>query len=93
MTQISTLYGARFKSWTGGNGLARKCALIQTKLLTSAEYASSITWKNIIFHDVPFPVSLLYSTYFGFNSTLNSTKIYVTQKCAFHVLSWEMTAH
>lgn len=39
VTMISTLYGARFKSWTGGNGLAR-----------------NITWKNIIFHDVPFPI-------------------------------------
>ncbi|KAJ7239762.1 pectin lyase-like protein [Mycena haematopus] len=35
----STLYGARFKSWTGGNGLARK----------------SHTWKDITFIDVPFP--------------------------------------
>ncbi|KAJ7696742.1 pectin lyase fold/virulence factor [Mycena rosella] len=35
----STLYGARFKSWTGGNGLAR-----------------NITWKDITFIDVPFPI-------------------------------------
>ncbi|KAF8886440.1 pectin lyase fold/virulence factor [Gymnopilus junonius] len=35
----NTLYGARFKSWTGGNGLAR-----------------NITWKNIAFYDVPFPI-------------------------------------
>jgi polygalacturonase len=33
------LYGARFKSWTGGNGLAR-----------------NITWKNIAFYNVPFPI-------------------------------------
>ncbi|KAJ7447202.1 pectin lyase-like protein [Mycena latifolia] len=35
----STLYGARFKSWTGGNGLAR-----------------NVTWKDITFIDVPFPI-------------------------------------
>ncbi|TFK42266.1 pectin lyase-like protein [Crucibulum laeve] len=35
----NTLYAARFKSWTGGNGLAR-----------------NITWKNIDFLDVPFPI-------------------------------------
>ncbi|KAK7063605.1 pectin lyase-like protein [Favolaschia claudopus] len=35
----SCLYGARFKSWTGGNGLAR-----------------NITWKDIAFIDVPFPI-------------------------------------
>ncbi|KAF8167167.1 pectin lyase-like protein [Crassisporium funariophilum] len=34
-----TLYGARFKSWTGGNGLAR-----------------NITWRNIAFSGVPFPI-------------------------------------
>ncbi|KAJ7053866.1 pectin lyase-like protein [Mycena amicta] len=34
-----TLYGARFKSWTGGNGLAR-----------------NITWKNIAFNNVMFPI-------------------------------------
>ncbi|KAF9469492.1 pectin lyase-like protein [Collybia nuda] len=34
-----SLYGARFKSWTGGNGLAR-----------------NITWKNIAFSNVPFPI-------------------------------------
>jgi len=35
----NTLYGARFKSWTGGNGLAR-----------------NVTWKNIAFLDVLFPI-------------------------------------
>ncbi|TCD67912.1 hypothetical protein EIP91_011846 [Steccherinum ochraceum] len=35
----NTLYGARFKSWTGGNGLAR-----------------NVTWKNIFFTNVPFPI-------------------------------------
>ncbi|TFK66193.1 pectin lyase-like protein [Pluteus cervinus] len=35
----TTLYAARFKSWTGGNGLAR-----------------NITWKNIVFDNVPFPI-------------------------------------
>ncbi|PIL31273.1 hypothetical protein GSI_05971 [Ganoderma sinense ZZ0214-1] len=35
----NSLYGARFKSWTGGNGLAR-----------------NITWKNIAFDNVMFPV-------------------------------------
>ncbi|KAF7307636.1 Glycoside hydrolase family 28 protein [Mycena indigotica] len=34
-----SLYGARFKSWTGGNGLAR-----------------NITWKNIAFDNVMFPI-------------------------------------
>ncbi|KAK7449316.1 hypothetical protein VKT23_013459 [Stygiomarasmius scandens] len=34
-----SLYGARFKSWTGGNGLAR-----------------NITWRNIQFTNVPFPI-------------------------------------
>ncbi|KAF9025805.1 pectin lyase-like protein [Hymenopellis radicata] len=33
------LYAARFKSWTGGNGVAR-----------------NITWRNIKFIDVPFPI-------------------------------------
>jgi len=33
------LYGARFKSWTGGNGLAR-----------------NVTWRNMFFNDVPFPI-------------------------------------
>jgi polygalacturonase len=36
-----TLYGARFKSWTGGNGLAQ-----------------NITWQNIFFNQVMFPVCL-----------------------------------
>lgn len=35
----NSLYGARFKSWAGGNGLAR-----------------NITWRNIAFVDVPFPI-------------------------------------
>ncbi|KAE9391768.1 pectin lyase-like protein [Gymnopus androsaceus JB14] len=35
----NSLYGARFKSWTGGNGVAR-----------------NITWRNITFLDVPFPI-------------------------------------
>ncbi|KAJ6606793.1 pectin lyase-like protein [Mycena sp. CBHHK59/15] len=35
----SCLYGARFKSWTGGNGAAR-----------------NVTWKDITFLDVPFPI-------------------------------------
>ncbi|KAJ7146434.1 pectin lyase fold/virulence factor [Mycena epipterygia] len=35
----SCLYAARFKSWTGGNGLAR-----------------NVTWKDITFIDVPFPI-------------------------------------
>jgi len=35
----NTLYAARFKSWTGGNGLAR-----------------NITWKDITFINVPFPI-------------------------------------
>ncbi|KAF9473888.1 pectin lyase-like protein [Pholiota conissans] len=35
----NTLYGARFKSWTGGNGIAK-----------------NITWKDITFHGVPFPI-------------------------------------
>ncbi|KAI0756237.1 pectin lyase fold/virulence factor [Daedaleopsis nitida] len=35
----NSLYGARFKSWTGGNGLAR-----------------NVTWKNIAFSNVPFPI-------------------------------------
>ncbi|KAF8650280.1 hypothetical protein AX16_005333 [Volvariella volvacea WC 439] len=35
----NSLYGARFKSWTGGNGEAR-----------------NITWKNIAFDNVPFPI-------------------------------------
>ncbi|KAJ7511789.1 pectin lyase fold/virulence factor [Mycena galericulata] len=35
----SCLYGARFKSWTGGNGIAR-----------------NVTWKDITFLDVPFPI-------------------------------------
>ncbi|KAM5539945.1 hypothetical protein V8D89_006448 [Ganoderma adspersum] len=35
----NSLYGARFKSWTGGNGLAR-----------------NITWKNIAFNNVMFPI-------------------------------------
>ncbi|KAJ8085226.1 hypothetical protein PM082_004020 [Marasmius tenuissimus] len=39
VVMVDSLYGARFKSWTGGNGLAR-----------------NITWRNIIFHDVPFPI-------------------------------------
>ncbi|KAJ3556355.1 hypothetical protein NM688_g2075 [Phlebia brevispora] len=35
----NTLYAARFKSWTGGNGFAR-----------------NVTWKDITFHSVPFPI-------------------------------------
>ncbi|EIN14757.1 hypothetical protein PUNSTDRAFT_154807 [Punctularia strigosozonata HHB-11173 SS5] len=34
-----SLYAARFKSWTGGNGLAR-----------------NITWKNVAFSNVMFPI-------------------------------------
>jgi len=33
------LYAARFKSWAGGNGLAR-----------------NVTWRNIIFNEVMFPI-------------------------------------
>jgi polygalacturonase len=36
----NSLYAARFKSWTGGNGLAK-----------------NITWENIFFTNVMFPVS------------------------------------
>ncbi|KIK71449.1 glycoside hydrolase family 28 protein [Collybiopsis luxurians FD-317 M1] len=35
----NSLYGARFKSWTGGNG-----------------FAKNITWRNISFNNVPFPI-------------------------------------
>ncbi|KAI0354693.1 pectin lyase-like protein [Trametes cingulata] len=35
----NSLYAARFKSWTGGNGLAR-----------------NVTWKNIAFDNVMFPI-------------------------------------
>ncbi|GJE99502.1 glycoside hydrolase family 28 protein [Phanerochaete sordida] len=35
----NSLYGARFKSWTGGNGAAK-----------------NITWRNIAFENVPFPI-------------------------------------
>jgi len=35
----NTLYAARFKSWTGGNG-----------------FAKNITWKDIAFSNVPFPI-------------------------------------
>ncbi|KAI0347920.1 pectin lyase-like protein [Trametopsis cervina] len=35
----NSLYGARFKSWTGGNGFAR-----------------NVTWRNIAFTNVPFPI-------------------------------------
>ncbi|ETW86713.1 glycoside hydrolase family 28 protein [Heterobasidion irregulare TC 32-1] len=44
----NTLYAARFKSWTGGNGLAR-----------------NITWKNIVFDNVPFPVSAIRLAFLG----------------------------
>jgi polygalacturonase len=37
----NSLYAARFKSWTGGNGLAK-----------------NITWENISFNDVMFPVNV-----------------------------------
>ncbi|KAJ3862256.1 pectin lyase-like protein [Lentinula novae-zelandiae] len=39
IVMANCLYGARFKSWTGGNGVAR-----------------NITWKNIAFYNVPFPI-------------------------------------
>ncbi|KAJ3785430.1 pectin lyase fold/virulence factor [Lentinula aff. detonsa] len=39
VVMVNCLYAARFKSWTGGNGLAR-----------------NITWKNIAFSNVPFPI-------------------------------------
>ncbi|KAF5313038.1 hypothetical protein D9619_002417 [Psilocybe cf. subviscida] len=39
IVMYNTLYGARFKSWTGGNGLA-----------------CNVTWKNIAFTKVPFPI-------------------------------------
>ncbi|KIY67535.1 glycoside hydrolase family 28 protein [Cylindrobasidium torrendii FP15055 ss-10] len=58
------LYGARFKSWTGGNGLAR-----------------NITWRNIEFIDVPFPIYVT-QNYWDQNlgpkpnsTTLNNTHI------------------
>ncbi|KAJ3967342.1 pectin lyase fold/virulence factor, partial [Lentinula raphanica] len=39
VVMANCLYAARFKSWTGGNGIAR-----------------NITWKNIAFSNVPFPI-------------------------------------
>lgn len=39
VTMVNSLYGARFKSWTGGNGLAH-----------------NITWRDITFDNVPFPI-------------------------------------
>ncbi len=74
--QKDTLYAARFKSWSGGNGLARKyvsrpkeCPIA---LSSHGYFSCSITWKNIVFHNVPFPVSpfrLMYVDlfdYYGF---------------------------
>ncbi|KIP01758.1 glycoside hydrolase family 28 protein [Phlebiopsis gigantea 11061_1 CR5-6] len=43
---VNSLYGARFKSWTGGNGLAR-----------------NITWRNIAFTNVPFPIYVTQNYY------------------------------
>lgn len=56
----NSLYGARFKSWTGGNGLAK-----------------NITWQNIFFQNVPFPVSRVRSVRLIYHSSCR--KIYVTQ--------------
>ncbi|KAA1467850.1 pectin lyase-like protein [Dentipellis sp. KUC8613] len=39
VSMVNSLYGARFKSWTGGNGFAR-----------------NVTWRNIRFSSVPFPI-------------------------------------
>ncbi|OBZ68558.1 putative exopolygalacturonase C [Grifola frondosa] len=56
----NTLYGARFKSWTGGNGLARsmsgmRCVGYEVSCLLDV-YPLSITWKDIKFINVPFPI-------------------------------------
>ncbi|KAF9225181.1 pectin lyase-like protein [Gyrodon lividus] len=45
-----TLYAARFKSWTGGNGAATKRPSRPRALWYSA------TWRNITFIDVMFPI-------------------------------------
>lgn len=41
--QNNTLYGARFKSWTGGNGLARKYARYLTFILSSLTVSSWVS--------------------------------------------------
>jgi hypothetical protein len=58
--QKDSLYGARFKSWTGGNGMARKCGSFPSERdLTSILFFNSVTYKNITFINVRFPVSTL----------------------------------
>ncbi|KAJ7729082.1 pectin lyase fold/virulence factor [Mycena maculata] len=61
----SCLYAARFKSWTGGNGIAR-----------------NITWKDITFLNVPFPIYVTQNYWDqedgpppNVSSTLNNTHI------------------
>ncbi|THV04601.1 pectin lyase-like protein [Dendrothele bispora CBS 962.96] len=83
----NSLYGARFKSWTGGNGLAR-----------------NITWRNIQFDNVPFPIYITQNywdqgvgpkpnststnnthiadfLFDGFDGTINDTPGYVEGSC------------
>ncbi|KAI0368942.1 pectin lyase-like protein [Pilatotrama ljubarskyi] len=73
--QKDALYAARFKSWTGGNGLAR-----------------NVTWKNIAFENVMFPVPRPNSTstnnthvqdflFENFVGTINDKPGYVEGSC------------
>ncbi|KAF7340907.1 Pectin lyase-like protein [Mycena sanguinolenta] len=54
----TTLYGARFKSWTGGNLWKRSCAQVRSvnSYVRSHSSDDSVTWKDITFIDVPFPI-------------------------------------
>ncbi|KZV74089.1 glycoside hydrolase family 28 protein [Peniophora sp. CONT] len=59
-----SLYAARFKSWAGGNGLAKEYALnFSLPELDLNFVLYSITWKNIAFSKVMIPIYITQNYY------------------------------
>jgi hypothetical protein len=60
---VNALYGARFKSWVGGQGLVSLISTCSQQILTLYLQAQNITWQNIRMSNVSYPIFVT-SSYF-----------------------------
>lgn len=62
---VNALYGARFKSWIGGQGLVSRvtAGLERSRLILISDQAENITWQNIRMSNVSYPIFVT-SSYF-----------------------------
>jgi hypothetical protein len=77
---VNALYGARFKSWIGGQGLVSAAHDVRPGIeaKTFVPQAENITWSNMRFSNVSYP---LYVTSKYFNQGSAQTQIQVREGC------------